>query len=122
MINLSRFEQFKHDLNKVLEKHYPNTDWEWEDYDKDWSDVDINSKDKHWRLVRLFLNVEHEDTNKVIFTKKELWANQIPLFDFEYNEDQLLEKALEVGFVTKIGEDQYEMNEDYLGKRDERRT
>ena len=111
----TRFEQFKHDLNKVLEKHYPNTDWEWEDYDKDWSDVDENSKDKHWRLVRLFLNVEHEDTNKIIFTKKELWANQIPLFAFEYNEDQLLEKALKVGFVTKIGEDQYEVNEDYLG-------
>lgn len=53
--------------------------------------------------------------NKVIFTKKELWINQVPLFGFEYNEDQLLEKALEVGFVTKIGEDQYEMNEDYLG-------
>jgi len=50
-----------------------------------------------------------------IFTKKELWINQVPLFGFEYNEDQLLKKALKVGFVTKIGEDQYEMNEDYLG-------
>ena len=46
-------------------------------------------------------------------TKHELWMSQAPCFNFELDEDQLLAKALESGFVTKTGEDEYLMNEDY---------
>lgn len=33
------------------------------------------------------------------FTKKEFWFNQAPLFNFEYNEDELLALALEEEFI-----------------------
>mgnify|MGYP003627899428 CR=1 FL=1 len=46
-------------------------------------------------------------------TKKELWMSQAPSFNFELGEEALLEKALEVGFVTKTDEDQYLVNEEY---------
>tara|TARA_R100001244_G_scaffold13511_1_gene15261 strand:- start:278 stop:481 length:204 start_codon:yes stop_codon:yes gene_type:complete len=46
-------------------------------------------------------------------TKKELWMQQAPSFNFELGEDALLKKALEVGFVTKTDKDQYLVNEEY---------
>jgi len=46
-------------------------------------------------------------------TKKELWNEQAPNFNFELDEDELLEKALESGFVTEFGKDQYEINNNY---------
>ena len=48
-----------------------------------------------------------------IYSKRSLFREQAPSFNFELGEDQLLAKALEVGFIKKIGEDKYEMNEDY---------
>jgi hypothetical protein len=51
--------------------------------------------------------------NKKYFSKKELWLNQAPSFNFELGEDQLLEKALEVGFVSKVDEDKYLLNDSY---------
>ena len=39
--------------------------------------------------------------------------NQAPNFNFEYDANQLLEKALELGFVSKVAEDQYLMNDEY---------
>ena len=50
-----------------------------------------------------------EEEDEVIFTKHELFMAQAPNTNFEYDADQLLEKALEVGFVTKIGDDLYLM-------------
>ena len=47
------------------------------------------------------------------FTSKELWVNQAPSFNFELDEDQILAKALESGFVSKVGDDQYLVNEKY---------
>jgi len=49
-------------------------------------------------------------------TSKELWNQQAPNLHFELNEEQLLKKALDVGFVTKVEgkEDAYLINEDYL--------
>ena len=47
------------------------------------------------------------------FNKHTLWINQAPSFNFELDEDELLAKALEVGFVKQVGEDSYEMNDDY---------
>jgi|TARA_R100000789_G_scaffold1877_1_gene5271 hypothetical protein len=49
----------------------------------------------------------------ITFTKHQLFINQAPCWNFELDEDQLLVKALEVGFVTKIGKDQYKMNNNY---------
>ena len=47
------------------------------------------------------------------FNKHTLWQNQAPSLNFEYGEDDLLALALERGFVEKIGDDLYEMNENY---------
>ena len=49
------------------------------------------------------------------FSKATLWINQAPSWNFELDEDELLAKALEVGFVKQVGEDSYEMNEEYEG-------
>ena len=54
----------------------------------------------------------------VIFTKHELFMAQAPSWNFELNEDQLLNKALELEFVTKIGDDKYLMNNDYIPLRE----
>ena len=43
----------------------------------------------------------------MIYTKKSLWWEQAPSFNFELDRDQLLEKALEVGIVIQIGEDKF---------------
>ena len=51
----------------------------------------------------------------VYFSKKSLFLNQAPSYNFELDEDQLLEKALEVGFVSQVGEDKYLMNDIYRG-------
>ena len=48
-----------------------------------------------------------------IFTKDSLFQAQAPSFNFELNKDQLLAKALETGFVTIAGDDQYKMNDSY---------
>lgn len=47
-------------------------------------------------------------------TKHELFMSQAPNFNFEYDADQLLELALERGFLkpTHI-DDVYEINENY---------
>lgn len=48
-------------------------------------------------------------------TSRELWLQQAPAFNFELDEPELLAKALESGFVTRVeGEtDLYEINPDY---------
>tara|TARA_R100001377_G_scaffold57753_1_gene34471 strand:- start:346 stop:519 length:174 start_codon:yes stop_codon:yes gene_type:complete len=50
---------------------------------------------------------------ETIFNKNTLWESQSPSFNFELDKDQLLAKALEVGFVVEIGADQYQMNNNY---------
>ena len=52
-------------------------------------------------------------TLKETYTKKTLFLSQADAFNFELNADQLLKKALEAGFVVKIGEDLYEVNVNY---------
>ena len=46
-------------------------------------------------------------------TKKELFMWQAPAFNFELSADQLLEKALKAGFVTKTGDDEYLVNDNF---------
>ena len=53
----------------------------------------------------------------IIFTKKELWINQAPSFNFEKSADELLEQALLSGFVDQVGEDQYLVNMNYPEER-----
>jgi len=47
------------------------------------------------------------------FSKRTLWLNQAPSFNFELGEEELLAKALAVGFVKKVGRDKYKLNEAY---------
>lgn len=54
----------------------------------------------------------------VIMTKKELYMNQAPSFNFEKNADELLHQALLSGFVNKVGDDQYQVNMDYPEERE----
>ena len=52
----------------------------------------------------------------MLFTKESLFTNQAPSFNFELDADQLLEKVLEVGFVTELGakgSGVYQMNDEY---------
>ena len=51
-----KFRAFMEDLKPVIEKHYPNTDIEWEDYNEDWYEKD-NVK---WRVTKLYLDMESE--------------------------------------------------------------
>ena len=46
-------------------------------------------------------------------TKKQLFMQQAGNWNFELDEDQILDKALKCGFVTKIGDDRYRVNQDY---------
>ncbi len=47
-------------------------------------------------------------------TKRQLWLDYAPQFNFELDEDELLQTALERGFVTESDEsDVYIINEDY---------
>lgn len=50
-----------------------------------------------------------------IVTKAELWLAQAPSFNFEKGEDELLELALERGFVSRIGDDAFLINKEYEG-------
>jgi hypothetical protein len=43
---------------------------------------------------------------------------QAPSWNFELDEEQLLNKALELEFVTKIGDNKYLMNNNYIPLRD----
>jgi|TARA_Y100000015_G_C2388506_1_gene88808 hypothetical protein len=50
---------------------------------------------------------------RIVFTKRELWLNQAPSLNFQFDEDELLKEALKRGFVTKIGQDKYLVNNEY---------
>ena len=52
---------------------------------------------------------------KMIFTQDELFQSQAPLFNFELNADELLKTALKRGFVSKLNESEYLINQDYKG-------
>lgn len=57
-------------------------------------------------------------TSPEIITKQDLFMWQAPSFNFELSADQILAKALKVGFVSEVSEDQYIVNEDYVSKYD----
>ena len=53
-----------------------------------------------------------------VVTKEELFLSQAPRFNFELDSDLILKRALEFGFVTQVGEDQYEINDKYIELED----
>jgi chemotaxis methyl-accepting protein methylase len=54
----------------------------------------------------------------IIVTKDELYLQQAPSLNFELDADELLEKALLRGFVEKVGDDKYKINNDYSGSQE----
>jgi len=48
-----------------------------------------------------------------VVTRKQLWMTQAPSFNFELDEEGLLDEALKRGFVSKVGNDAYLVNTDY---------
>lgn len=63
-------------------------------------------------MKQLDLTLTHEKET-LVWTKKELFINQAQAFNFEKDADQLLQQALQSGFVDEIGEDQYQVNLNY---------
>ena len=55
---------------------------------------------------------------KRIYNKEDLWYWQAPCWNFELNADELLDKALETGFVKQVDEDQYLVNNNYKSIKD----
>ncbi len=49
----------------------------------------------------------------IILTKQELWHQQAPSWNFELDQNELLQKGLDVGFVSEISEGLYLVNPNY---------
>ena len=60
---------------------------------------------------------EKMNKDDIIVTKEELYLQQAPSLNFELDADELLEKALLRGFVEKVGDDKYKINNDYSGSQ-----
>jgi len=74
-------------------------------------------KDEGYKAIKISTKQVASEPSKEIYTNaitaKQLFQQQAPNFNFELDEQQLVEVALERGFVTKIGEDMYIINEEY---------
>ena len=57
-------------------------------------------------------NDTEDNRVNIYFSKHDLFMSQAPCWNFEYGADELLETALEDGFVTKVGDDKYLVNND----------
>jgi hypothetical protein len=68
-----------------------------------------------WLLTRKVRMINKDD---IIVTKDELYLQQAPSLNFELDTDELLEKALLRGFVEKVGDDKYKINNDYSGSQE----
>ena len=60
-----------------------------------------------------------EKEERIVFTKEELWLNQAACLGFEFDEDELLKEALKRGFVTKITENKFLVNNEYDNQKGE---
>ena len=56
-----------------------------------------------------WLGKEKEDLK--IYTKKEFFMEFAPSFNFEYGENQLIDKGLELGFITEVSNNKYSINQ-----------
>jgi len=77
-------------------------------------------KDEGFKKIRVVAKETTEAPGAEVYkdeivTKKELWIQQAPAMNFEYNEDDLLAEALARGFVTKVSgqDDAYLINMEY---------
>tara|TARA_R100000306_G_C4351213_1_gene130226 strand:- start:605 stop:829 length:225 start_codon:yes stop_codon:yes gene_type:complete len=69
-----------------------------------------------WYIVRTrSIKFGERGNFAMTFSKQTLWMNQVANFGFELDANQLLIIALSVGFVKKVGDDSYEVNEAYEG-------
>ena len=82
-------------------------------------------KSEGYKKIRVVSKATNETPDADIYkdeivTKKQLWLQQAPSMNFEYDEDELLIEALARGFVTKVsGEtDAYLINMKYNGLND----
>lgn len=48
-----------------------------------------------------------------VLTQAQLFLDYAPQFNFELDSTELLAEALKRGFVTKVGDDQYQVNDNY---------
>ena len=71
-----------------------------------WLDLDRNLNQGEYNMT----------TRPEILTKKDLFMWQAPSFNFDLNADEILAKALDVGFVTEVSQDQYIVNDNYISK------
>tara|TARA_R110002096_G_scaffold115367_1_gene249943 strand:- start:281 stop:610 length:330 start_codon:yes stop_codon:yes gene_type:complete len=73
----------------------------------------IEFTDQLDRVISMPVTINNEVDNYI--TKEDLFKQQAPSFNFELDSNQLLDKALKSGYVTKvIGViDRYKINEDY---------
>ncbi len=77
-------------------------------------------KDQGYRKIRLISKETAEVPDPEVYkeeivTKEELWLQQAPCMNFEYDEDELLAEAIARGFVTPIVglDDAYLINQEY---------
>ena len=77
-------------------------------------------KEAGYKNIKIISEETKEVPDKEVYrdqicTSHELFLSQAPSFNFEKNEEELLEHALEVGYVSKIegANDQYLINQDY---------
>lgn len=75
----------------------------------------LNNKERYNTLKNRVLKYNTFKDIEVVetITKRELFQQQGPSFNFELNENQLLKRALKVGFVTELDKDAYYINENY---------
>jgi hypothetical protein len=52
----------------------------------------------------------------ITYSKKTLWLEHAPAYNFELNQDELLVKALKYGLVKKVGYNEYIKTEEDNGK------
>tara|TARA_R110001606_G_scaffold316953_1_gene463735 strand:+ start:1533 stop:1721 length:189 start_codon:yes stop_codon:yes gene_type:complete len=59
------------------------------------------------------LEIKTNKNMKEIYTKREFFQSYAPQFNFELDENQLIDKGLELGFITEVNNDRYLINQDY---------
>jgi hypothetical protein len=75
-------------------------------------------KDQGYKGFKI-VAIEVEDTPDLdvydgqIVTRKQYICTQMPAFNFELDADELIDKGLEDGFITDLGNDHYLINSDY---------
>jgi hypothetical protein len=79
----------------------------------------ITTNNGEYNMTKLVISTDTLKANRPeILSKKDLFMWQAPSFNFDLNADEILAKALEVGFVTEVSEDQYVVNDNYVSKYD----